>query len=106
MKQSLIRKAEEIGLDYALLFRPVQTTGISSMFQAYKVDVATGEETPVRIDFVDLSSTISLFRVNEISDKKIVSNQFFGSTGSNGINGVPISLIVPDAILVDGFEIA
>ncbi|MEQ9218511.1 MAG: hypothetical protein RLO17_10735 [Cyclobacteriaceae bacterium] len=106
MKKSLIRKAEEIGLDYALLFRPVQTAGISSMFQAYKVDVATGEETPVRIDFVDLSSTISLFRVNEISDKKIVSNQFFGTTGSNGINGVPISLIVPDAILVDGFEIS
>ena len=106
IKNALIKKAEEIGLDYALIFRPVKTTGISSMFQAYKIDVKTKEETPVRIDFVDLSSTISLFRVNGISDKKIVSNQFFGSTGSNGINGVPISLIVPDAIIVDGFEIS
>ncbi len=106
MKQALIKKAEEIGLDYALIFKPIQTTGISSMFQAYKIDVKSGEETPVRIDFVDLSSTISLFRVNAISDKKIVSNQFFGTTGGNGINGVPISLIVPDAILVDGFEIS
>ncbi len=106
MKNSLVKKAKEIGLDYALIFRPVQTNGLSSMFQAYKLDIETGEETPVRIDFVDLSSSISLFRVNQISDKKIVSNQFFGSTGGNGINGVPISLIVPDAILVDGFEIS
>ncbi len=106
MKTSLARKADEIGLDYALLFRPIKTTGISSMFQAYKVDLKTGEETPIRLDFVDLSSNISLFRITGLSDNLIVSNQFWGTTGSNGINGVPISLIVPDAILVDGFELS
>ncbi|XOV94311.1 MAG: hypothetical protein ACFHWX_06325 [Bacteroidota bacterium] len=105
MKKGLIRKAEESALDYALLFRPIKTNGISSMFQAYKVDLKTGEETPIRIDFVDLTNSISLFRINGISDDKVVSNQFWGNTGSGGVNGVPITLIVPGSILVDGFEL-
>ncbi len=105
LKKSLARKAEEIGLDYALLFRPINTTGISSMFQAFKVDLKTGKETPIRLDLVDLNS-ISLFRINGVSSSHLVSNQFFGNMGGNGINGVPVSLIVPDGILVDGFEIS
>ena len=103
LKAELLEKAKEMGLEYALIFRPVQTTAITSMFQTVKIDVETGKETPTRIDFVDLSSNISLFRITGTSSNMIVYNQFWGQ-GGNGINGVPISTITPDAILIEGFE--
>ncbi|MFY0598597.1 MAG: hypothetical protein JXR03_02925 [Cyclobacteriaceae bacterium] len=104
LKKDLINEGSEMQLEYVLRVAPVNfQAGSSSLYKAYKVNINTGEETEVRINNINFTSSNSLMRIAGMSDQTLISNEMYGS-GGYGASGVPISIILPDAMLLDGFE--
>ncbi len=104
LKQQLINLAEERGLEYAYIIKPLIPSANYSPLCFYQVELTTGREKLVRpfvyndITLNDLNKKIFL------SNQTYVTNILFGSYsqyGSNFSAGFPVSMITPDALLIE-----
>jgi hypothetical protein len=125
IKNKLIQAAQKEGLEYALIIR--KTTAyksdndfmffgsdskkpILSLVKVYKVSVKTGEETLIRgceLPDVGLSSfkhIIASSNTNYIFNTMASSGENYNSPG--GLSGVPVSIILPQAVLFEEVEIS
>jgi hypothetical protein len=116
MKNELIERAKEEGLDYAIMIKPIASETNYRPVNVYKVSIKDGSEKLIRS--VNLNNLIdnSLKDVLCVSAGNIVYNAMFPEAMSGGmfesfmsgtdiINGLPSSFIVPDAILIEEIEI-
>lgn len=110
LREELIAKAKEDGLDYAVIIRSLETSGNYSPINYYKVDVETGEESLLRSVSSEKISSKNLSNILGISDKELVQNTLYNQQQSANfsqprLEGVPVSFICPDAILLKDAEI-
>ncbi len=115
LKNELLARAVEEGLDYAIIIRPVSRELNYRPVNIYKVSTEDGSEDLLRSVNIGNITVNSLKRVIGISDDEMVyntiipedmSNNIFNSFKSgNGIaDGIPVSLIAPDGILLEEIE--
>jgi hypothetical protein len=96
--------AREKGLDYAFVIRPLVRTASYSPWCFYRIDLKTGTEQLVS---AHIPGDIDLNHLNKrlyVSGQNYITNTLFGSyslTGGAFFDGVPVSLIVPDALLLE-----
>jgi hypothetical protein len=104
LKQQLISLAREKGLEYAYILKPLISSASYSPLCYYRLDVHTGEEKLVRPLLLNPVSLNDLNKNLFMSDKQYVSNLLFGSLsryGSMVMDGIPVSMIVPDAMVLE-----
>ncbi|MCD4736393.1 MAG: hypothetical protein K8R53_10135 [Bacteroidales bacterium] len=113
LKDQLIEKAKEEGLDYAFIVRTQPCDFGNLPGFTYKIDIETGEEELV--DYPADNVTISKKELKKmvVSDSVFARNLLFslgvinnvhGYRISNGVTGIPVSYIGPAAILVDEYK--
>jgi hypothetical protein len=104
LKQQLISLGEEKGLDYVYIIRPLIVSANYSPLCFYRLDLASGEEKLVQpLHLTDITMNDLNKRIY-VSDSLFVANTFFGnySPGGGGyMDGVLVSMIVPDALLLE-----
>lgn len=101
LKEDLIQKAKDLGLTYTLIFRSLKLNADqSNLYECYKVSTETGEEELIRIDRLNLAGNNGLFRISGMSNQLEVHHSL-----GYGMGTLPMSIICPQSILVDGFEI-
>ncbi len=106
LKEQLLDRAREEGLDYAMMIKSLEVGGSDKPFNFFLVDVATGKEKLVRSVRLKNLTLQSLRHSPVFSDSIIVHNTLLppGGNGSNGLAGIPSSFIVPNAILLNNIE--
>lgn len=104
LKQLLRNKAREEGLEYAVIIRSIDVASSSKPYEVYKVSTETGEEQLLRSVRLNSPDIKSLKRILGVSDNELVYNAFLSSNGNSGQGGIPASFIVPDALLLEDFE--
>jgi len=115
LKKKLISKAAEEGLNHTIIIRPVSRSINYRPVNIYKVDVKDGSEELLRPANIGSITMNSLKGIYDLSNEEIVYNTvipedvsggLFNSfrTGSGIADGLPVSLIVPDAILLEEIE--
>jgi hypothetical protein len=116
MKNELIERAKQEGLDYAILIKPITSGTNYRPVNVYKVSLEDGSEKLIRSvnlgNFIDnnLKDILSVSASNLVYNTMIpegMSGGMFESfmSGTDIINGLPSSFIVPDAILIKEIEI-
>ncbi len=97
LKEKLIKKAKEEGLDYAIIVREASTSyGPQTI---YKVSLADGSETLVRNTRLGFSNLKSLKKIMATSADYIVDNR-------SGLDlNQPLSVIAPRCVLIEELEI-
>ncbi len=116
IKNELIERAKEDGLDYAIIIKPIASETNYRPVNIYKVSLEDGSEKLIRS--VNLSNLIdnNLKDILRVSGNNIVYNTMIPegmsggmfesfSSGLDIINGLPSSFIVPDALLLEEIEI-
>jgi hypothetical protein len=116
MKNELIERAKQEGLDYAIIIKPISSETNYRPVNVYKVSLEDGSEKLIRS--VNLGNFIdnNLKDILCVSSSNIVYNTMIPEGMSGGmfesfmsgidiINGLPSSFIVPDAILIEEIEI-
>lgn len=98
LKEQLIEKAKEEGLDYALIVRHFSSGGIRAL-NTYTVSLADGQEELVRSANVRSINLKTLKRVLGVSNEQIVRNV------DTGQYGAPLSIIAPSALLLEEVEV-
>jgi hypothetical protein len=106
MKQELIRQAEELGLEYALIIKSLDVGGSDKPFCFYKLDIKTGEEELTRAVRLRNLSLYSFRRSPVFSSEVLVHNTLVPAIiqGRDASSGVPSSFILPKAILLKEIE--
>ena len=106
LKEQLLDRAREEGLDYAMVIKSLDIGGSDKPFNFYLVDVTTGEEKLIRSVRLKNLTLQSLRHDPVFSDSLIVHNTLLplGGSGSNGLAGIPSSFIVPYAMLLNNVE--
>ncbi len=94
LKTRLLAAARTEGLDYAYIIRTLPAGRYSSL---YKVSVADGSEQLVRAGVLSRMDLSKLKRSLGTSDESVVVNMIAG--------GVPVSIICPDAMLIEEVDI-
>jgi len=112
LKSELIRMAKEQGFEYAYILRSILGSVANLPGNCYRVNVETGEEVLVNdATFRYKIKPQELKNLTAVSDSTLVYNSFW--TGkryqldqlSTTEAGLPVSLIIPSAILVENAEI-
>ena len=116
LKKVLIQKATDEGLDYAIIIRPVSAGNSHQPLNVYKVNLKNGKEQLIRSVNLEEISLDKLRRVPCISKTRTVYNTlltdsysgYATSVRSVGVSssGLPVSFIVPEAVLLDNIELA
>jgi len=104
LRQQLISHALEKGLEHAYIIRPLVASANYSPLCYYRLDVHTGEEKLVRPLLLEPVSMNDLNKSLFMSDNLFVSNLLYGSLsrfGSTVMDGIPVSMIVPDAMMLE-----
>jgi len=104
LKKMLLEKAKDEGLDYAIIIRSTEVSASLKPYEVYKVSTETGEEELLRSVKLHSPTLKSLKRVMGVSDRELVYNGLLSSFNGNGQGGIPASFIVPDALLLEDFE--
>lgn len=110
LREELIEKAKEEGLNYAILIKPLETSSNYAPINYFKVDVETGQETLLRSVSNEKLSSKNLSNVLGISNEEIVHNTLYNQREAGNylkptLAGVPVSYICPNAILLKDAEI-
>ncbi|MEQ8241058.1 MAG: hypothetical protein RIA69_17715 [Cyclobacteriaceae bacterium] len=101
-KNQLLEKVAQLGLDYGIIFRTLNTIGnTTSMFEAYKVYVEDGREERIRVNNLNFGQRNEMLKIALMSEELALANFMNGRDGM----GSPISIIAPKVILLDGFEL-
>jgi predicted Zn-dependent protease len=125
LKKELLSRAREEGMDYGILIRKVKPpvtgtqytdpmvqmtmsfggsagTNITEPVLLYRVYVEDGREEPVRSVTLGGVSLTTLRHIAAVSEKQFVYNTLVTSNWSSGI---PASVIVPHAVLLEELEV-
>ncbi len=114
LKEKLIEIAREEGLEYGILVRRMPLNATVAPIKIYKVMVGSGEEIPLHAarlgslddkvfkDIVGMSDSLTVF--NNMYSIGIVELAQDG-LGSSETGSIPISVIVPSAILFEEVEL-
>ncbi len=116
LKEQLIKSAKEEGLDYAIIIRPVSEGQYHEPLNVYKVNLENGEEQLVRSVNLERITLDKLRQIPGISNNRMVFNTLLSggysssstllrSVGASS-NGLPVTFILPDAMLLDNIELA
>ncbi len=115
LKNKLIAMAKEEGLEYGILVKPLPVSASVAPVKIFKVMVGTGEEIPVHAAKLATLDDKVFKDISGVSDSLIVYNTLFSggiSTSltpdgivSRGTGGMPVSLIVPSAILFEEVDV-
>jgi len=101
-KKQLLEKVAQLGLDYGIIFRTLNTFGnTTSMFEAFKVYVEDGREERIRVNNLNFGQRNEMLKITLMSEELALANFMNGRDGM----GSPISIITPKVILLDGFEL-
>ncbi|RED91771.1 hypothetical protein [Marinoscillum furvescens] len=93
--------AENNGLNHALSISALPLAhGYSTMVAVSKLDFDTETRTPVRLTAINLNSSNALMKLLATSPNQQLTNKLLGMGGS----GLPISIIAPEEIVIDGFD--
>ena len=104
LKKQLIILAREKGLEYAYILRPLITSASYSPLCYYRLELQTGEEKLVRPLLLNPVSLNDLNKSLFMSDTFYTGNFLYGSLsryGSTVLDGIPISMIIPDAMVLE-----
>ena len=106
LKEQLLERAREEGLDYAMAIKSLNVGGSDKPFNYYMIDVNTGEEKLIRSVRLKNLTMQSLRHDVSFSDSLTVHNTLLplSGNGSNGLAGIPSSFIVPYAMLLNNVE--
>jgi len=113
LKQKLIEKAKEEGLDFAILVKQVIHNTPTFPVEIYKVSVSDGKETLIRSAGFNSVSLSTLRKCIGTSNRKVAYNMLMSVGGNAGglfgsfipeISGLPVSVISPDALLIEEME--
>lgn len=97
LKQKLLSLARDENLDYAYIVRRTMGGGIPFPLCLYQVDLETGKESLVRVmSLLDLPEN-SLRKISDFSDERVANNL--------NIQGLFISLIIPDGFIVEDVKL-
>ena len=112
LKSKLLVLAKEKGFEYAYIVRSIPTSIANLPANCYRVNVETGEETLINGAVLRYKLKAQVLKtLSGVSNTSIVYNTLFSGTRYqlNSINasasGLPLSLIIPSAILVDNADI-
>jgi predicted Zn-dependent protease len=98
LKEQLIEAAKDEGLEYALIVKHFSAGGVRSI-NTYKVSLTDGKEELVRSANVRTMNLKSLKKVLGVSNEQIARNTEVGRFGTS------LSLIAPNAILLEEVEV-
>jgi hypothetical protein len=109
LKSKLIQMAKEEGLEYGILVKRLPVSASIAPVKIFKVMVETGEEIPIHAAKLATLDDKVFKDISGVSDSLVVYNTLFsggvsaslapGGVSSRSRGGMPISLIVPSAIL-------
>jgi hypothetical protein len=102
--KQLTSLAHEKGLEYAFILKPLVSSASYSPLCYYRLEIDSGKETLVRPLLLNPVSMNDLNKNPCMSDNEYVSNVLYGSLsryGSTVLDGVPISMILPDAMVLE-----
>jgi hypothetical protein len=105
LKATLLSLAKEEGMKYAILAKPAK--GIKATIKPvnfYKVDLASGEETLIRSVMNVEFPENPLRKMIGIGNEQVVQNMMDGGSYGQGNTGFPVSIIAPDAVLIEEFK--
>jgi hypothetical protein len=116
LKNELIEKAKEEGLEYAIIIKPFSLETNYRPVNIYKVSLENGSEKLIRSVNLENLGDNNLKNILRLSNDEIVYNTIFPesissnifnsfASGMNIINGLPATFITPDAILLEEIEI-
>lgn len=114
LKQKLMEKAKEEGLDYAILVKRVVSNNPNVPAEIYKVSVNTGEEKLLRSVTFGNINLGTLRKCIGASSQQIAQNMLMNFGGGDGtplealspdLSGLPVSFITPDALLISEMEL-
>lgn len=98
LKEKLIKKAKEEGLDYAIIIRE-SGTGMFGPQSVYKVSVVDGSEILVRNARLGATNLKGLKKIMSASTEYVVDNR-------SGLSlDQPVSIIVPKGLLVEELDL-
>ncbi len=111
LKEELIRKAREEGLDHAFIVRKMDSFENLTPLFLYRVDTGSGKETLVRMNTRINIQGKPLRKISAVSSSRSVFNSFLGYGGSPfsfqySFSGYPVSFILPDAFIIDDVTMA
>lgn len=108
LKNKLLKKAKEDGYEYAVIVKNAPVSASDAPKEFFKVDIETGEETRLRKVSYDEINHREFRNTGGFSDEYRVKNSIFGYGGFNMQytgGGVPVSYIMPSAVLIDRVDI-
>jgi hypothetical protein len=100
--------ADEKGLEYAYVIKPLIPDANESALCFYRINVNTGGEKLVKPMEIENTSLNDLNKRISVSSQIYVYNTLFDSNilyGNARFNGVPVSIILPDALLLEELDI-
>lgn len=110
LKSKLLDRLKEEDLDYGYIIR--KGFAECPFYMVYRVNAKNGEETPIRYFNLPQANLEDLKEDALFSDTEMLNNCIYGKSGMlshqdgkqpnyGGNNGLPISIISPDAVLID-----
>jgi hypothetical protein len=107
LKNELLKKAREQGLEYAIILRSLDIGGSDKPYNYFKVNVADGTETMIRSARLKSITLQALRRSPMFSEKMFVHNTLVaaGNNSGKGMSGIPSSFIVPRAMLLEDVDL-
>lgn len=108
LKTELMKRAEDEGLDFGIIIRPIFKGGAKQSLNIYKVDVNTGIETLISSAYLKKLPSNPLKRIVGIGEGEIITNNFSSGASMGGRSfsrGMMVSYVVPDALLFEESEI-
>lgn len=105
LKSKLIQKAREEGLEYGIIIRSLHVGSSIKPINIYRISTETGKEELVRSVKIQPPSLSTLKRHSGVSGNLLVQNAMLSSSSgrNSGVfpTGMPVSFIVPDAMLLE-----
>ena len=102
--QQLTSLANEKGLEYVYIIKPLITTANYSPLCFYRLNIHSGEEKLVKPLHLNNINMNDLNKRLYVSNNIFINNTLFGSFSTFGgsfTDGIPVSMIVPDALLLE-----
>jgi hypothetical protein len=104
LKEQLISLGSEKGLEFVYIIKPLIMSANYSPLCFYLLDISSGEEKMVR------PLQLNNISVNDLNKRVYASSNFcinnilfglFSQAGGSFLSGIPVSMIVPDALLLE-----
>ncbi|MBN2524122.1 MAG: hypothetical protein JXB24_12690 [Bacteroidales bacterium] len=109
LKEKMIQKAREEGLEYGIIIKSLEVGGSIKPINIIRVSTESGHEEIVRSARIKPPSLNNLKKHLGVSGNFLVHNTILSGSSNRKstsyITGMPVSFIVPDAILLEDIEL-